>query len=437
MKAIKFIALSTIAMLAMACDPDPITPPPPTPPTPGGDSIESVTIEEFLAKEVNSGVFYRLTGTVGVIQNDLYGNFDLTDETGTVYVYGLTDTLVPSNNQTFGSLGVEAGDVITLIGCRDEYNGEAQVGNAYLETIVSKAEKRQSTKDNPYSVAEAQLNQGGTGFVKGYIVGYYCFGAESQWIAGADTCSVNSNVLIADQAGELVYNGYMPVQLPSGDIRSILNLVDNKDNIGKEVLLYGTLTNYCGLPGIKDVSYAVIDGQEIGTEPAEVGKILFEETFYEGQGDFSIVNVILNEPMTYIWSYNEQYKQMAAGSYVDGRNYESEGWLISPAIDLSSSEAAYVSFEHSGRQYGAPFTNLTFQVSTTYASGDITESDWTQLTIPNYMTGEDTQFVPSGDIDLTNYCGNSNVRIAFKYTSTDDAGGNWYVRNVKVFEPAN
>lgn len=229
----------------------------------------------------------------------------------------------------------------------------------------------------------------------------------------------------------------MPVQLPSGDIRSILNLVDNKDNIGKEVLLYGTLTNYCGLPGIKDVSYAVIDGQEIGTEPAEVGKILFEETFYEGQGDFSIVNVILNEPMTYIWSYNEQYKQMAAGSYVDGRNYESEGWLISPAIDLSSSEAVYVSFEHSGRQYGAPFTNLTFQVSTTYASGDITESDWTQLTIPNYMTGEDTQFVPSGDIDLTNYCGNSNVRIAFKYTSTDDAGGNWYVRNVKVFEPAN
>lgn len=435
MKAIKFIALSAIAMLAMACDPDPITPPPPTPPTPGGDSIESVTIEEFLAKEVNSGVFYRLTGTVGVIQNDQYGNFDLTDETGTVYVYGLTDTLVPSNNQTFGSLGVEAGDVITLIGCRDEYNGEAQVGNAYLETIVSKAEKRQSTKDNPYSVAEAMIHQGRTGYVKGFIVGYYVY--PDSYVGNSDTCTVKSNLLLADKAGDLIEGQYMTVELPYGDIRTALNLADNHDNIGKEVLLYGTLTTYCGLPGVKSPTYVEFEGETIGTEPSEVGKILFEETFYEGQGNFSIVNVILNEPMTYIWSYNEQYKQMAAGSYVDGRNYESEGWLISPAIDLSSSEAAYVSFEHSGRQYGAPFTNLTFQVSTTYASGDINESDWTQLTIPNYMTGEDTQFVPSGDIDLTNYCGNSNVRIAFKYTSTDDAGGNWYVRNVKVFEPAN
>ena len=293
-----------------------------------------------------------------------------------------------------------------------------------------------STLNDPWTVAEAQQNQGKTGYVKGVIVGYYCFGADNQWIAGADTCSVNTNILIQDKAGELVRDKYFPVKLSAGDIRDALNLVDNKGNIGKEVILYGDLMKYCGLPGIQNVSYAVLDGKEYGQNPDALGKTLFEESFYEDQGDFSIVNVELNEPMTYIWRYNEDFRQMAAGSYVGGRNYKSEGWLISPAIDLSSVTSAKATFEHSGKQFGAPFENLTFQVSTVYESGDINASDWTQLEIPNYMTGTDNEFVSAGEIDLSSYCGNANVRIAFKYTSTDDHGGNWYVKNVKVYEPA-
>ena len=98
--------------------------------------------------------------------------------------------------------------------------------------------------------------------------------------------------------------------------------------------------------------------------------------------------------------------------------------------------SAKATFEHSGKQFGAPFENLTFQVSTVYESGDINGSDWTQLEIPNYMSGEDNNFVSAGEIDLSSYCGESNVRIAFKYISTNDHGGNWYVKNVKVYEPA-
>ena len=124
-----------------------------------------------------------------------------------------------------------------------------------------------STLDDPWTVAEAQQNQGKTGYVKGVIVGYYCFGADNQWIAGADTCTQRTNILIQDEAGELVYDMYMPVQLPTGDVRNALNLVDNKDNIGKTVIVYGDLTSYCGLDGIKNVSYAVLDGTEYGQKP--------------------------------------------------------------------------------------------------------------------------------------------------------------------------
>jgi hypothetical protein len=58
----------------------------------------------------------------------------------------------------------------------------------------------------------------------------------------------------------------MPVQLPSGEIRSGLNLVDNPSNLGKEVLLYGNIEAYFRVPGVKSVTYAEIDGKTIGTK---------------------------------------------------------------------------------------------------------------------------------------------------------------------------
>ena len=99
----------------------------------GGDEpdpgeIEEVTVEEFLAKPVDAGVYYRLTGTITDLYNTAYGNFTLVDETGSVLVYGLTAEKVSSNDQSFSTLGLKEGDIVTLEGTRDEHEGEAQVG---------------------------------------------------------------------------------------------------------------------------------------------------------------------------------------------------------------------------------------------------------------------------------------------------------------------
>ena len=99
--------------------------------------IEKVTVAEFLEKEVSSDVYYRLTGTVDNIINTTYGNFDLVDETGKVYVYGLTATKVNSNDKSFALLNIEEGDILTLEGVRDEHNNSAQVGGpAYFISVV-------------------------------------------------------------------------------------------------------------------------------------------------------------------------------------------------------------------------------------------------------------------------------------------------------------
>ena len=98
----------------------------PDPDEPG--DLKVVTIAEFLAAEPGDGVWYQLTGEITDLYNTSYGNFTLVDGTGSVLVYGLTKEKVSSNDQSFSELGLKEGDIVTLVGTRDEYNGKAQVG---------------------------------------------------------------------------------------------------------------------------------------------------------------------------------------------------------------------------------------------------------------------------------------------------------------------
>ena len=102
--------------------------------------IAEVTIQEFLAKEVHPYMWYQLTGEMSnIVEGNAFGNFDITDATGTVYVYGLTATKKASNDQSFNSLGLRNGDELTLIGTRAVYNAKAQVGGPayYVEHVAA------------------------------------------------------------------------------------------------------------------------------------------------------------------------------------------------------------------------------------------------------------------------------------------------------------
>lgn len=100
----------------------------------GGSGLESLTVEEFLSKP-EGDVYYELTGTVVNISNTHYGNFDLVDETGSVYVYGLVESEGAADG-TFENLGLKEGDVVTIAGKRSSFNGDPQVGDAYYISHV-------------------------------------------------------------------------------------------------------------------------------------------------------------------------------------------------------------------------------------------------------------------------------------------------------------
>ena len=109
----------------------------------GGDTpaaeAKAVTISEFNAAAESNDVWYKLTGTVKNLKDgDQYGNFDLEDATGSVYVYGLLSEK-GGEKKKFQDLvaakGIKEGCKLTIIGNRGSYQGKIEVTNAYFVSI--------------------------------------------------------------------------------------------------------------------------------------------------------------------------------------------------------------------------------------------------------------------------------------------------------------
>ena len=107
-------------------------------PTPSGEA-KAVSVADFLKAAVNTTDFYQLTGTVKNLKDgDQYGNFDLEDATGSVYVYGLLSEKGGEKKkfqELVAAKGIANGKKITIIGNRGEYNSNPQVTNAYFVKI--------------------------------------------------------------------------------------------------------------------------------------------------------------------------------------------------------------------------------------------------------------------------------------------------------------
>ena len=95
---------------------------------PGAEGDGTITVADFLAKK-DTTTEYTLTGKITNVANTTYGNFDLTDDTGSVYVYGLLTPEGASQKQ-WAAAGLKLGDIITIKGKYNLYNGSPQIKNA-------------------------------------------------------------------------------------------------------------------------------------------------------------------------------------------------------------------------------------------------------------------------------------------------------------------
>ena len=245
-------------------------------------------ISGYFDKQVSEEDAYVKGKIVAISTSDppgnSYGNasYDIADEGSTEILtvfrgYNLGNTKFTSSDD------IKVGDEVIVLGKLTLYGTKPEIAkNNYIYSLNGKtAEGGESgggsdtpsasgdgTKDSPYSVSAAQAAGDKTGaYMKGYIVGFVSGQVYADGATFSADGAVASNVLLAESANETDATKCMPIQLPTGAVRTALNLKDNAGNLKKEVTLYGDLTKYFGQAGLKNVTFAILDGTEIGTNP--------------------------------------------------------------------------------------------------------------------------------------------------------------------------
>jgi hypothetical protein len=297
------------------------------------------------------------------------------------------------------------------------------------------------TFEDPYNVVAGigLQSEEPIAWVHGYIVGAVKSGLTSvsgnsdiNWNAPFDLAT---NVVIADDATCHEISQCIIVNLPAGKpLRMQVNLMDNPDNLGKHLAVLGKLRKYFGQAGLRDSNGTEADFiLEGGAIPPTPGTEIFSESFVNGQGSFTIQDVVLTGELTYVWQYAANYSCMKASAHIggsDGTDYEAESWLISPTISLSGVSSAKLTFSQAVN-YASPNGALSMMISTDY-NDNVTTATWTELDIDQWPAGNNWTFITS-TADLTPYAGQT-VTIAFKYTSTTSASATWEVKDFVVEE---
>lgn len=304
------------------------------------------------------------------------------------------------------------------------------------------------TKEDPYNIETAQKKQDGSiAWVQGYIVG--CVDGEGKAIATESKFeapfTIASNILIADTPNETNYKNCIPVQLVGGsDVRTALNLKDNAGNLGKVVMIYGSLEKYFGVAGLKSATAAVLDGTEIG----EGGSEQPSGSLIELLDATNPVNQVVNT-----FDEAEKDKDYLKEGYVNfaevggrtwrGKPHEGNGliqataygskqpsvisWFVTPAVNVAQMEVKKVTFDCISAYYKE---GTKLEVYFLEKNGN--ELNQTLLnvgTLPQDADGYSEPVTLTGDLTAI---GDKVGFIGFKYIGSEAASGTYQIDNLYV-----
>jgi len=174
------------------------------------------------------------------------------------------------------------------------------------------------------------------------------------------------------------------------------------------------------------VTYKSTDIEPVSSEIPTISTV-FSDDFEDGTLDkyeaFSVKGA-------QVWASSSYggTKFAKISGYASGNN-ENEDWLIIPSLNLSTTAVATLSFSSAFKYTG---NKLVLKYSTNYDGGsDPTGFTWTDLSF-NMEAGSGTfLWTPSGNINIPGMP-NSNVSIAFVYTSTTAAASTWEIDNILI-----
>lgn len=204
-------------------------------------SISLITETLSFAAPANVAITKNVELAVENISDDI--NFTTTGE-------------VFSGSGSIGASVVAEGFPITMESATaGTFTGETTVSAQGVTAKVALSAivvENEGTEANPLSVKDVldlKNLYAETVYVKGIINDKTAANAKDGVITEAETPG-NTNLILKDSEGNMI-----PVALPTGDAREILNIVSNPSNIGQTVVVKGSLETYFGAPGVKNTEY--------------------------------------------------------------------------------------------------------------------------------------------------------------------------------------
>ena len=288
------------------------------------------------------------------------------------------------------------------------------------------------SKEKPYNVAQVMAGTAtGTGWVKGYIVGWVDGKALTEGAKFEVPATAASNILIAATADCKDVAQCVPVQLASGTTaRSAVNLMDHPENLGKVLSICGSFEKYFTVNGLKaPTDYALEGGDNTPTPPVSSDPVSSLNESFEGAAIPTgwTQQQVAGDKAWYTPNYNGEYYAAMTG-YL-GKTPPFDQWLFTPAIDLSKCTSKVLTFDSQVNGYGSTTSKLeVYVLSAADANAKIAKLNPTLATAP--ASGY-SGWVASGNLDMSSYSG--IIYIGFRYYAESEANyATWCIDNVKL-----
>ena len=361
---------------------------------PGAFDAPLSTIEQVAAGA--DGEVFRIRATVTGIRNTNYGNIDVDDGTGSIYIYGLFNGLGQYPKDAAGgwsSFGIEPGDVITVQGPRTLYNGttlelvdatlikveksliavepseialESAEAGTFTISVVSKADGMAVLPSESWiRLTDIEAGAGGAAV--------YSFAYEANTTTAARTASVVFKATNSSKSVSVTQPGVPPTG------QSITEIVALPDDSGVETLesiVVAKTTKGFVITDGKTAIYAYDSGAN-AVELGNVVKVLATKTTYNGVPELaSITSVEKTDDSS--WSH-PTVKDITAY-----------------AVDYAATVAEYIQFtgtlKKSGNYYNVEIDGVdpgTKQGSIVYPIDalDAASFDGKAITVTGYFNG--------------------------------------------------
>jgi len=269
-------------------------------------------------------------------------------------------TLVGSFEKVMGTFGLGGNN-----GTLSEFTIEG------LEVEGAPIETGNGSEATPYNPTQVLAGEGsGTGWIKGYIVGWIEGKSITDGSVFTVPATVASNILLATEPNCTDPTKCVPIQLVSNtDPRKALNLMDNPGNLGAVVSIEGSFEKYFNVNAVKNPTKYILNGGGSGGDTPS------------GDKKFTLLTGNVTGGKAYMF-----YAEGAAAKPVESAtaNY---GWLYTQALAASNNTitaaesygfvftAANGGFnirDNQGRYLYMSGTYDSFQLSKSITAGDAT-----------------------------------------------------------------